>query len=385
MPPSTAADTGAGVLPAPLHGPKAASPPEALLARRRERLRMLPFVAASYGLDTVLLLAYFAVGVVPWQMPPVYLASGLVICAAFHLVLDSGLPERTRDHHLVLEQMVANSALAIVFLLWAPQVGVPLMMGCFIIFAFGALRMKFKSVVFGSTALALSMGMIVAFFGAGVGLPMATPGQRVVSGLWFAVVLSRRAVLGQHGAPVRALLNGQRRQLAGGQAEVERQASRDDLTTVMNRRAIMATVAAERERMRRTGVPFAVALFDIDFFKRVNDERGHLVGDEVLRRFCVAAGEAIRTTDRLGRFGGEEFLVLMPATDKAEAAHAAAERVRDAVAKVDWDGVAAGLEVTVSAGAAVATSEDTVEALLGRADMALYAAKHDGRNRVRSA
>jgi diguanylate cyclase (GGDEF)-like protein len=214
---------------------------------------------------------------------------------------------------------------------------------------------------------------------------MASPAQRVVSGLWFAVVLARLAFLGQHGAHLRAQLNEQRARLAVALAEVERLAGRDDLTGVMNRRAIMATVSEERERMRRTGATFAVALYDIDFFKSVNDERGHLVGDEVLRRFCAAAGEAIRTTDRLGRFGGEEFLVLMPATDTPEAAHAAAERVRDAVARVDWNGVDAGLEVTVSAGVAVATAEDTVEALLGRADMALYAAKHDGRNRVRSA
>ena len=135
---------------------------EALLKRRRERLRMLPFVAASYVVDTVLLCAYFAAGVIPWQMPPTYLAAGLLLCAAFHVVLDSGLPERTRDHHLVMEQMVANAALAMAFLLWAPQVGVPLMMGCFVIFAFGALRMKFRSVVFGSTALALAMGLVVA-------------------------------------------------------------------------------------------------------------------------------------------------------------------------------------------------------------------------------
>jgi diguanylate cyclase (GGDEF)-like protein len=382
--PSNAVETRAGVLSGPPHAPEALSP-EALAKRRRERLRMLPFVAASYGVDTVLFCAYFAVGVLPWQMPPAYLAVGLLLCAAFHLVLDSELPERARDHHLVMEQMVANSAVAMAFLLWAPQIGVPLMMGCFVIFAFGALRMKFRSVVFGSTALALTMGLVVALFGEGVGLPMAAPAERVVSGLWFAVVLSRLAFLGQHGAHLRAQLNEQRVRLSGALAEVERLAGRDDLTGVMNRRAIMATVTEERERMRRTGTPFAVALFDIDFFKRVNDERGHLVGDEVLRRFCAAANEAIRTTDRLGRFGGEEFLVLMPATDKAEAAHAAAERVRYAVARVDWNGVDSGLEVTVSAGVAIATPEDTVEALLGRADMALYAAKHEGRNRVRSA
>ena len=385
MLPSNAVETSAGVLSAtPPHGAESL-PPEALLKRRRERLRMLPFVVASYGVDTVLLCAYFAAGVIPWQMPPTYLAAGLLLCAASHFVLDSDLPERTRDHHLVMEQMVANSALAMAFLLWTPQVGVPLMMGCFIIFAFGALRMKFRTVVFGSTALALAMGLVVALLGEGIDLPMSTPAQRTVSGLWFAVVLARLAFLGQHGAHLRAQLNEQRAKLAVALAEVERLAGRDDLTAVMNRRAIMATVSEERERMRRTGMPFAVALFDIDFFKRVNDERGHLIGDEVLRRFCAAAGEAIRSTDRLGRFGGEEFLVLMPVTDTTEAAHAAAERVRDAVARVDWNGVDAGLEVTVSAGVAVASAEDTVEALIGRADMALYAAKHEGRNRVRSA
>jgi hypothetical protein len=175
---------------------------------------MLPFVVASYVVDAILLCAYFASGVIPWQVPPTYLAAGLLLCAGSHLVLDSDLPERTRDHHLVMEQMVANSALAMAFLLWTPQVGVPLMMGCFIIFAFGALRMKFRTVVFGSTALALTMGLVVALLGEGVALPMATPAQRTVSGLWFAVVLARLAFLGQHGAHLRAQLNEQRAKLA---------------------------------------------------------------------------------------------------------------------------------------------------------------------------
>lgn len=358
---------------------------EALLARRRERLRMLPMVAASYGIDTALLCAFFAIGVVPWQVPPSFLFCGLLLCATFHFVLDSGLPERMRDHHLVMEQMVANCVLMMAFLLWVPQVGAPLMMLCFVIFAFGALRMKFRTVVFGSTALAVAMGLIVAFFGEDIDLPVATPAQRAVTGLWFAVVLSRLAFLGQHGAHLRALLNEHRAKLTVALAEVERLVGRDDLTGVMNRRAVVALVGDERERMRRTGTPFAVALFDIDFFKSVNDDHGHLVGDEVLRRFCSAAAEAIRTTDRLGRIGGEEFLVLMPATDRPEAALAAAERVRDAVARVDWPGIDAGLHVTVSAGVGIALVDDTLETLLGRVDTALYAAKHDGRNCVRAA
>ena len=384
MVPMNAVETSSGALPAPPHEP-AKAPGEALLARRRERLRMLPMVVASYGVDTLLLCAFYAAGSVPWQLPPAYLLSGLLLCGVFLVVLGSDLPERMRDHHLVMEQMVANSALQMAFVLWAPQVGAPLMMLCFVIFAFGALRMKFRSVVFGSTALALAMGLVIAFLVDGIGLPFSTPAQRAISGLWFAVVLTRLAFLGQHGAHLRALLNEQRAKLTVALAEVERLVGRDDLTGAMNRRAIMSLVGEERERMRRTGAPFAIALFDVDFFKLVNDEHGHLVGDEVLRRFCSIASEAIRTTDRLGRIGGEEFLVLMPATDRPEAALAAAERVREAVARVDWGSVDAGLDVTVSAGVGIAGPEDTLETLLGRTDTALYAAKHDGRNCVRSA
>lgn len=345
---------------------------------------MLPMVAISYLVDTVLLACFSVIGVLPWSVPPVFLLCGLLVCGAFHLVLDSEFPERLRDHHMVMEQMVVNCAVLMAILLWAPQVGVPLMMLSFVIFAFGALRMKFRTVVFGSTALAVAMGLVVALFGDGVDLPIATSTQRVVSGLWFSVVLSRLAFLGQHGAHLRALLNEQRAKLTVALAEVERLASRDELTGARNRRAIMRLTSEEHERMKRTGTPFAVALFDIDSFKQVNDEHGHLVGDEVLRRFVHAAAGAIRATDRLGRFGGEEFLLLMPTTDHEEAALAAGERVRDAVCRVGWSSVDGGLDVTVSAGVSVARPDDSVETLVGRADTALYAAKHAGRNCVRA-
>ena len=376
--------TGLGDLPELPHEIVPA-PSDVLQRRRRERLRTLPMVTVSYCVDAVLLCAFAGTGVVPWQVPYTFLGCGLLLCGAFYLVLNSNLPERMRDHHLVMEQLVANCLLQMAFLLWVPQIGVPFMMLCFVIFAFGSLRMKFRTVVFGSTALALALALVVVFFADGVGLPFATPAQRAATGLFFAVVLSHLAFLGQHGAYLRSLLNEHRAKLADALAEVERLVGRDDLTGVMNRRAIVALVDEECQRMRRTGGAFAIALLDIDFFKRVNDEHGHLAGDEVLRRFCSAALEAIRTTDRLGRIGGEEFLILMPATDKPEAALAAVERVREAVARVDWARVDAGLSITASAGVGIAGADDTVEILLGRVDKALYAAKHSGRNCVRSA
>jgi diguanylate cyclase len=228
------------------------------------------------------------------------------------------------------------------------------------------------------------MAVALATLGDGIALPFASPAQRALSGVWFMAVLSRICYLGQYAGHLRNLLTEQRARLTIALDEVERLANRDELTGVMNRRAIMRLVGEERDRMQRTTTPFAVALFDVDLFKRVNDEHGHLVGDEVLRRFSDVAAGAIRAVDRIGRIGGEEFLVLMPATDAEDAAIAAAERIREALGRVDWTSLDSDLGVTVSAGVAVARAGDTVEALIGRADIALYVAKREGRDRIRA-
>ncbi len=119
---------------------------------------------------------------------------------------------------------------------------------------------------------------------------------------------------------------------------------------------------------------------DIDHFKRINDQHGHLVGDRVLAHFAQTVGQALRYTDYLGRFGGEEFVVLLPHTGM-EAALAMAERVRQAV---EQQSVIAGQPTcTASLGlASIEAGEATLDELLARADLALYRAKADGRNRV---
>lgn len=369
---------------APLTAASSPGGDDRLEARRRERLVTLPMMAASYVLDAVLLAGYAAVGVAPWSMPFAYLIAGLGLTAIFLRIFQGRWPERLRDHHMVIEQMTAHCALLVAFALATPSVGVPLMMVTFVVFAFGSLRMKYRLTVAAAVGIALAMALALAVLGEDIALPFASPAERALSSVWFMAVLARIAYLGQYAGRLRNLLNEQRAQLATALDEVERLASRDDLTGTLNRRAIMRLVGEERERMQRTSQPFAVALFDVDLFKRVNDEHGHLVGDEVLRRFSDAAAGAIRAIDRIGRFGGEEFLVLMPATGVEDAAVAAAERIRAALNRVDWSSLDSRLGVTVSAGVAVARAGDTVEALIGRADLALYAAKREGRDCVRA-
>lgn len=156
----------------------------------------------------------------------------------------------------------------------------------------------------------------------------------------------------------------------------------DELTRLANRRQLFALADVETRAARAGGLALAVLGFDIDHFKRVNDTYGHDVGDVVLSRVAQAARSALRTSDRLGRTGGEEFIALLPRTDLATALEVA-ERVRQTVAAVDFEDVAPGLKATVSIGAAqLPANEAELGATLKRADEALYAAKQGGRNRV---
>ena len=164
-------------------------------------------------------------------------------------------------------------------------------------------------------------------------------------------------------------------------ARIEELADTDELTGTLNRRCIMKNLEQEIVRAQRSGRACTVAMIDLDFFKRINDRFGHPVGDEVLRTFGLVLFANIREIDKIGRYGGEEFLLILPEAGIHDAAQAV-DRLRSVVAEVDWPTIASGLQVTMSAGAAEIRTSDTGESLLTRADEALYRAKAEGRNRV---
>ncbi|MGA2996210.1 GGDEF domain-containing protein [Bradyrhizobium sp.] len=165
---------------------------------------------------------------------------------------------------------------------------------------------------------------------------------------------------------------------------VEELAQIDELTGVLNRRYIMQELSDEMSRAQRTAEACSIAMIDLDFFKRVNDRFGHPAGDEVLRSFAIAASANIRTIDRLGRYGGEEFLLILPRASK-EPATLAVNRLREIVANLDWTAISDELVVTISGGVAQVRLDEAPDEVLARADTALYGAKDAGRNRVISA
>ncbi|MEO8248045.1 MAG: GGDEF domain-containing protein [Burkholderiales bacterium] len=158
-------------------------------------------------------------------------------------------------------------------------------------------------------------------------------------------------------------------------------ASRDPLTGAFSRGFIQQALRTLGAAQKRQAAPYSVLLLDVDHFKDVNDRCGHACGDEVLRKITAAVLAELRPSDQCGRWGGEEFIVLLPQTT-LDAAAEAANRLRRRVKRLDLASLAAGLKVTVSIGVAEAEPAETAEATIGRADTALYAAKRAGRNRV---
>ena len=160
--------------------------------------------------------------------------------------------------------------------------------------------------------------------------------------------------------------------------QAERLASVDELTELTNRRGLERRLRQLSESFVRTGVPYSVVLVDLDRFKQVNDTYGHNVGDEVLRRLGRLLRQSVRGDDLVGRWGGEEFTVVCPATS-VDAAAELAERLRVAIAATAFPH---GIRLTSSFGVAEARSGDGIDDVVGRADAALYDAKRTGRARV---
>ena len=164
--------------------------------------------------------------------------------------------------------------------------------------------------------------------------------------------------------------------------ELQRQAVTDPLTGLYNRRGLFQLGEREVERVRRFGHPLAAIMLDIDHFKQINDTYSHAFGDQVLRALADRCRTTIRETDILGRYGGEEFALLLPETDESGAFNMA-QRLREKVAMAPVPTVRGAISITISLGVAAYT-EDMLDlaVLLDRADTAMYAAKQRGRNRV---
>src|SRR5580765_1156943 len=344
--------------------------------RQAPRVARFLMAAGSLLLVCIALAVCAFLGLLPWRAAIDGSIGIAILVAVFSTLFRSGLNQRFSDPSLTTEQIAAAILLLAYIMYHAGPARAVLTPFYLVAMLFGVLRLSVqRMVVLAMLALLAHAVMLHLLFLRGPGV---NPSSAVAEFLILAVVLPWFAVMGGYVGRLRTRLTQSHRELQAAFDRIGELAVRDELTGVYNRRYLMDSLAREQSRAERAGTPFAVCLLDIDHFKSINDRFGHAAGDSVLKEFSRLVPSELRAVDVYGRFGGEEFLLILPGADAA-GARGCAERVR---ARTEAAAFAGGPRVTITAGVAVYAGKEPVSALLARADKALYEGKNGGRNRV---
>ena len=356
----------------------------ALARRARQRRQILLTIGASYIIDAGVLLLYAQAGSTPLMIAPAYAASGLTLVIFSIILSEFGFNERFKDHYLVAPQASICMLIALAFSYIAPEVGGMFLCTLFIVFSFSSLRSTPAQTMVIWTAMTIGLAGLFLLTDKPVSMPHGSHLERFATLLVFVLTIGRCMFLGIFSSSLKQSLYQSGLKLKEAYKRIEELAELDELTGSYNRRCILRLLDEEIARAGRNGAPCSIALIDLDWFKRINDAFGHPTGDEVLRTFSITMFANIRGIDRFGRYGGEEFLLVLPGMSTDNAVRAL-DRLRAIIAELDWSAFSPDMSVTISAGVATLKPEETPDTFLARADGALYAAKARGRNRIASA
>ena len=313
---------------------------------------------------------------------PFVTAVGLTI-AGFYVAIRSSFSRRFADPALTVAQMVfAIVCLSGGYVINPPVRGMLLMIvalvlvyGAFALTPTNCRRLGGFSVV----SLGLAMGAGAWF------APQRFPWQiEALHFLFSLVVLSSIGILAGQLSRLRFDLRAQKTELRQALDRIRLLATRDELTGLPNRRHAQDLLTLEASRANRDRAPLSLCLMDIDHFKRINDTLGHAAGDQVLRLVARQAALALRETDVLTRWGGEEFLLLLSNTSLADAEHVV-QRVRQRLGSAETWREQPELRVTFSGGITVHRDDESMQETIARADVLLYQAKAAGRDCVKQA
>lgn len=362
----------------------------------RRRLQRQAMGLASY-LMFLLPLAY-AVSQgwmdIGWAGLAALVAVAMAVNLGFFVAIRRGWSARLADPSLTFAQILVAMLLALVMIHFSGQVRtllLTLFVASLFFGVFGLSQRRF---------LLLSACAVGGYLALAVwdtrGVAWADPTVRMegLRLLTLAMILLWLSLLGSYVAGLRAQLEQRNTALDIALARLKQLVSHDELTGVFNRRHLMDVMGREKERAERFGHVFSLCLVDLDHFKQVNDRYGHGVGDEVLKAFAARMLGCARRIDWLGRqgpsdgsdnafgrFGGEEFLLVLPHTSLA-GARRCVERLRSQVLEESIQTTAGPLQLGFSAGVTECRPGETVAETLARADAALYRAKDSGRNRT---
>ena len=353
-----------------------------MTADPKQRLRIQRFMVAAinYVIFGGLLVFMAAQGRVPWDAAIPLLSFMVASEVGIYVLLRTGVAQRYADPSLTLPQIL----LALVAVVWSYAIldesrGAALILLALIL-TFGMFNLSGRATR-GATVFALgSLGAVMLTLHHRH--PAQHPfSQELIHFLFACTSLPTISLLSAQLGMLRKRLESRKQELMQALERIQMLATRDELTGLYNRRHMMEALRVQRALAERTGQPFCVALIDLDHFKQINDTHGHGVGDEVLRRFAEVSLRCIRESDLLARWGGEEFLLMLPAGQLPQARHSL-DRLHDAVRMESLAPSLPHLGVRFSAGLAQQVPGEPLEATIDRADQALYEAKRAGRNQT---
>ncbi|CAH0348799.1 GGDEF domain-containing protein [Aquabacterium sp. CECT 9606] len=304
----------------------------------------------------------------------------LALCVFYPLVR-SGITRTWADPGLVAPQILWASGAMIIGYAVAPMVrSAAFQTLCLIqVFGFLSLRPKVAAWTGGlTTAMLVSAWVAMAM----MRLPdvdLRAEALKISASCFVLVMMTFQS---RSFGLMRERAFNEKKSLAAAAEALRRITLHDGLTGLHNRAHMQERLEAEAQRALLNGHHFSVALIDLDHFKIINDTHGHAVGDEVLVNFALQGSAVLRETDAIGRWGGEEFLVLMPETEAANQAQIAMARLRETLRSTRMSQGAVDLRVRFSCGVATWSHQDTIAQVLERADQALYRAKAQGRDRT---
>jgi diguanylate cyclase (GGDEF)-like protein len=348
-------------------------------SRQRLTLALLG-LAALVTATVVLLLVYAAgIGVAEVGEVSVLIVLYFIFIFGFYGVIRSGLNRRFADPTLAMPQTImAQSLIAASYAVTGPVHGATVIM-LSLVMVFGMFSLRPASVRLACVYTVTLMGIVM--FWCVRYTPLHYPArQEIFNFALTAIVMLAISQLSGQLTDMRTRLKTQKIALEQALSHIREMAARDELTGLPNRRRMMTLLQEHATRRARGGQRFFVCIIDLDHFKNINDTHGHAAGDAVLRAFATQAQVVLRTTDIIGRWGGEEFLLLLPETPPGDPT-LGVQRLRDSLADMPASAALHDVRVRFSAGFARYEEDEPIDQAIERADRALYAAKSAGRNR----
>jgi diguanylate cyclase len=358
-------------------GSETARPDKLLRSLRRTQIG----IALSYLYDSLILFGFWAAGFVGLLVPITVFVVLAALVGAVNLAHSSGWSRTRSDPTLFLPQQGYAIAVALCVALVAPQIGFQPLATLFAICAFSFMAPNARLLILCWTLAAVGAVTVIFIVGSRLAMPTSSAAGQVLTAGVVIGLLARCIWIATFFQKLQRRLTEKNKLLMSAVQRIEVLANIDELTGLENRRAIMKSLVEQIALCDRTGLPMSIAILDIDHFKKINDVYGHLAGDRALQLFTERAAGTIRTTDKLGRYGGEEFLLVLVATGLRDAGDALT-RIRARIAGWDWSTIDPSLRVTITIGATEYVKGDSAEDLIRRADAALYLGKASGRDRV---